>query len=164
MLSNDLAQAIEDTLDSNWSDYSDKQAPVFLSDEDEWNPQKCPAIGIFDTGSSVNFETMRGKDEDGDPLAGLVSEDYSFNLVVYVKGHSLEATLTDINNYRDAIKAILQDEFTAGTSGASVYVNNDEPSIPWTLGSAKVRTGRVRLTVNSWTLQGSGELLEEAGS
>lgn len=164
MLSNDLAQAIEDTLDTYWSDYSDETKPVFLADEDEWNPTQCPAVGIFDIGSSVNFETMRGKDEEGNALAGVVSEDYSFNLVVYIKGHSLEATLTDINNYRDAIKAILQDKFALGTSGATVYVNNDEPSIPWTLGSAKVRTGRVRITVESWTLQGSGELLEEAGS
>ena len=158
-VSNTIADALKDTLDTEWKNYSDEERPRFYSSPEEIGSPQCPALLIFDSGSTTEFETMRGTNDAGEPLAGWVSEDYAFDMMVYIKGSKKADTLTKMNDYRGAIKALFQDKFDLGGIAVSVKVRSDEPSMPWGSDSAMMRAGIVRITVNAYSRQGTATLI-----
>jgi hypothetical protein len=156
-VSNTIADALKDTLDTEWANYSDNKKPRWYSTPEEIGSPQCPAVLIFDSGSTTEYETMRGGGDT--PNAGWVSEDYAFDIVVYVKGRKKGDTLTEINEYRDTIKALFQDKFDLGGIAVDVRVQSDEPSMPWGPDSAMTRAGIVRIVVNTYSLQGTATLV-----
>lgn len=160
-VSNDVAAAILDVINANWRSYvPDQKKPLlFLEEEDVASPQ-APAIGIFDGGSTTNWETMRGRNPATGVLkAGIVQQRFRFDLQVWIKGRRSADTLTTMNEYRAGIKAILQDNPTLGGISADIQVDADEPSIEMTERSASLRIGVIRANVDTWTQQGTGTLL-----
>ena len=158
-VSNAIADALENTLLAEWKNYSDDERPRFYSTPEGAGSPQCPAVVLFDSGSTTEFETMRGRNDDGTPLAGWVSEDYAFDMIVYVKGRKKADSLTTMNDYRGSIKALLQDKFDLSGIAVNVKVRSDEPSMPWGKDSAMMRAGIVRITVNAYSLQGTATLI-----
>ena len=159
-ISNALSEALKTTIERHWRTYmGNRQRPLTVVVEEDISSVKVPAIGIFDAGSRVLFETMRGREADGTPKAGVVMQEYQFDLQIWVKGSTKAKTLTEMNEYRDGIKAILQDQYTLGEIDASISVTSDEPSLELPEASAILRVGMVRAFITTWSLQGSVELV-----
>ena len=156
-VSNAIADAIKETLDAEWKNYSEEKKPRWYSTPEEVGAPQCPAVLIFDSGSTTVNETMRGG--GATPLAGWVEEDYAFDMMVYIKGRKEADTLTKMNDYRGSIKALFQDKFDLSGIAVNVKVRSDEPSMPWGKDSAMMRAGIVRITVNAYSLQGTATLI-----
>jgi len=159
-VSNEIAEAIVNVIGANWATYvPDEQKPnVFLTEEDI-SSAKCPAIGVYDAGDRTLNETMRGLNDDGTPKAGVVEQEFQFDLQVWVKGRRKADTLATMNEYRAGIKAILQDQYDLGGISATIRVDSSEPSLEMPEGSAVLRIGMVRASVHTWSLQGTTTLV-----
>lgn len=130
----------------------------------DWNPDRVqwqwvegaagahqtPIIEIIDTGSTTDYETLRGRDADGTIVSGIVKEDYTFTVTVFERGRDSHALLNKVSVWLDSFAAVYRDQHSLGGLDVLVIVRDADPASTFTAGSDLFGAGQLVVEVQSW--------------
>jgi len=156
-----LPQAIETTLQGSlktilggeWAKATWKQTNEYP------HATECPIVSIVASpGFTVVSETMRGEDEDGNPVSGWQQREYTYEIQVYLRGRKTEDRSETARKWLDGIAAILTDDFSLDGLQVDVQVETSMEPETVPIESGTLSAGAVRATVQAWVVQGETEL------
>ena len=118
--------------------------------EDRAGAQQTPIIEIIDTGHTLDYETLRGRDADGNVVSGIVKNDYTYTITVFERGRDSTDVQRKVSNWLDAFEAVLRDQTSLGGLPVMVIAQSADPTSAFTVDSDLFGAGQVMAEVSAW--------------
>ena len=128
----------------------DPRRAVWEWSEDRAGSHQTPVIEIINTGSSTDYETLRGRDADGATVSGIAKVDYALTVTVFERGRNSNAVLDKNDDWLDSFSAVLRDQTSLGGLPVYVLVQDADPSSTFSIGSDQFGAGQLVVEVQSW--------------
>ena len=118
--------------------------------EDRAGAHQTPIIEIIDTGHDTDYETLRGRDADGNIVSGIVKNDYTFTITVFERGRDSPTILNKISDWLDSFEAVLRDQTRLDDIPVLVMTRSTDPTSTFTTGSDLFGAGQAVVEIQAW--------------